>query len=157
MQKAAIFEKVSLEEFQKNAPQAAYEKVLLPCRATSGAAGYDFVTPVDISLAPGAAVTVPTGIRAKIDPGVVLMLFPRSGLGFKFHMHLANTVGVIDSDYYHAPNEGHIMVRIENGHEKPLRLSAGERFCQGVFLPFFITYDDQADAARIGGIGSTGL
>lgn len=146
-----------MDEWIKSMPEDAYTNVQLPRRATSGAAGYDFVTPIDITLGLGEKVTVPTGIRAKIDPGVVLMLFPRSGLGFGYHMRLANTIGVVDGDYYHAENQGHILVRIENGLEKPLMIKAGERFCQGIFLPFFITHDDEALQDRTGGIGSTGL
>ena len=54
----------------------------LPERATKGSAGYDFVTPFDITLSPGQTAKIPTGIRAKMEPGWVLMIFPRSGLGF---------------------------------------------------------------------------
>ena len=100
----------------------------LPRRATAGSAGYDFVCPADVTLAPGEAVTIPTGIRCEMQPGWVLALFPRSGLGFKHQVHLANTVGIIDSDYFHAANEGHIMVRIVNG-PNPLTIARGERFC----------------------------
>jgi len=157
LKRAALFEKVSEARFTSHADSAYYQHVALPLRATKGAAGYDFITPVPINLAPGESITVPTGIRAKIDSGVVLMLYPRSGLGFKYGMRLSNTTGVIDSDYYFADNEGHILVRIKNGGDKPLRLNPGERFCQGVFMPFFITYDDEADKARSGGFGSTGL
>lgn len=157
MKKAALFEKVSEAQFISHADEAAYGHIVLPCRATKGAAGYDFVTPIPICLAPGESITVPTGIRAKIDAGVVLMLYPRSGLGFKYSMRLSNTTGVIDSDYYFADNEGHILVRIENGSGKTLILNPGDRFCQGVFMPFYITYDDEAEKSRTGGFGSTGL
>ena len=157
MEKAALFERVSKAQFDIDADAAHYDNIVLPRRATKGAAGYDFVTPIPVNLRPHETVTIPTGIRAKIDAGVVLMLYPRSGLGFKYQMRLCNTTGVIDSDYYFAKNEGHILVRVENGGDKPLQLNAGERFCQGVFLPFFITYDDEADAPRTGGFGSTGL
>lgn len=157
MKACADFNKISQHEFMKNASEEAYERITLPKRATNGAAGYDFVTPIPVILAPGESVTIPTGIRVQMDEGVVLMLFPRSGLGFSHHMRLANTTGIIDSDYYHAQNEGHIMVRIINGDERPLALEPGERFCQGVFLPFYITYNDKTDATRQGGIGSTGL
>ncbi len=157
MQKAALFEKVSESQFALDSDSRYYENIALPRRATQGAAGYDFVTPIPVALAPGQTLTIPTGIRAKIDEGVVLMLYPRSGLGFKYQMRLCNTAGVIDSDYYFAENQGHILVRIENGGDKPLKLNPGERFCQGLFIPFFITYNDEADARRTGGIGSTGL
>lgn len=128
----------------------------LPARATAGSAGYDFICPADITLQPGEAVTIPTGIRCEMQPGWVLMLFPRSGLGFKHQVRLANTVGVIDSDYFHAANEGHIMVRIVNGGDHAVSIAKGERFCQGVFLPHGLAEEDEVLADREGGFGSTG-
>ena len=132
------------------------EEIPLPRRATAGSAGYDFVCPAEVTLQPGEAVTIPTGIRCEMQPGWVLMLFPRSGLGFKHQVRLANTVGVIDSDYAHAANEGHIMVRIVCGGDHPVTIARGERFCQGVFLPHGIAEEDAVAADRTGGFGSTG-
>ena len=83
-------------------------------------------------------------------------IFPRSGLGFKHQVRLANTVGVIDSDYFHAANEGHIMVRIVNGGDHAVSIAKGERFCQGVFLPHGLAEEDEVLADREGGFGSTG-
>ena len=128
----------------------------LPRRATAGSAGYDFICPADVTLQPGDAITIATGIRCEMQPGWVLMLFPRSGLGFKHQVHLANTVGVIDSDYFHAANEGHIMVRIVNGGDHKVAIGKGERFCQGVFLPHGLAEEDEVLADREGGFGSTG-
>ena len=162
----AQFSKVSFEQFARSAtdklgitPQEAigvYESIILPKRATSGSAGYDFFTPVKIELAPGESLSVPTGIRARIDEGWVLMLYPRSGLGFKYGMKLANTVGVIDSDYYYSDNEGHIIAKITNtSTDKTITVEAGKGFIQGVFTPFGVTVDDEADGVRNGGFGST--
>ena len=128
----------------------------LPARATAGSAGYDFICPADVTLQPGEAITIPTGIRCEMQPGWVLMIFPRSGLGFKHQVRLANTVGVIDSDYFHAANEGHIMVRIVNGGDHAVSIAKGERFCQGVFLPHGLAEEDEVLADREGGFGSTG-
>lgn len=75
----------------------AYNALKLPVRSTSGSAGYDFTTPADIVLNPGETALIPTGIRALIDDGWVLMMYPRSGLGFKYRMQLDNSVGVIDA------------------------------------------------------------
>ena len=83
------------------------------------------------------------------------MLFPRSGLGIKYQLQLDNTVGVIDSDYYFAENEGHIMTKITNHSNKVLTVEKGQGFVQGVFLPFGITVDDDAQEKRVGGFGST--
>ena len=55
-----------------------YQAIRLPRRATAGSAGYDFFAPFDFTLAPGEEITIPSGIRAKMDPGCVLMIFPRS-------------------------------------------------------------------------------
>ena len=153
----ARFEHVSDAQYATSALPGALpvSDIALPCRATAGSAGYDFICPAEVTLAPGEAITIPTGIRCKMQPGWVLLLFPRSGLGFKYQVHLANTVGVIDSDYFHAANEGHIMVRIVNG-PAPLTLAKGERFCQGVFLPHGLAEENEVLSDRTGGFGSTG-
>ena len=67
-----------------------------------------------------------------------------------------NTVGVIDSDYFGARNEGHIFVKLTNAGDRTLCVGEGEAFAQGVFLPFGLTLDDDADGVRTGGFGSTG-
>ncbi|MDR2634440.1 MAG: deoxyuridine 5'-triphosphate nucleotidohydrolase [Clostridiales bacterium] len=135
----------------------AYDSLKLPVRATGGSAGYDFFTPFAVTLASEESISIPTGIRVKIDPGWALFLFPKSGLGFKYRLQLDNTVGLIDSDYYGAKNEGHIIIKISNLslEKKALELKRGAAFAQGVFLPFGITADDNADGVRLGGFGST--
>lgn len=134
-----------------------YGALKLPSRATAGSAGYDFYTPVDISLKPGESIKVPTGLRAEMSDGWVLLIVPRSSLGFKYKLELNNTVGVIDSDYYYSDNEGHIFIKITNGNTegKTVEIRAGQAFAQGVFVPFGITVDDECSAVRNGGIGST--
>lgn len=161
MQRIAKFEKVSEKQFlsdmQKQGLEADYAKIRLPLRATVGSAGYDFCTPVDFKLEPGQEITIPTGIRAQMQDGWVLVCCPRSGLGFKFRLQLNNTVGIIDSDYYNADNEGHIMARLINDGRsgKTVELKAGQAFMQGLFLPYGITVDDEAGGLRTGGFGST--
>ena len=163
MNKIAQFMKVSKEQFTADFDECfgnasdVYEKILLPTRSTKGSAGYDFKAPFDITLAPNETIKIPTGIRAKIDEGWVLMIYPRSGLGFKFRLQLNNTVGVIDSDYFGSDNEGHIMIKMTNcsNENKTVNVRAGEGFAQGIFMPFGITIDDEADGIRNGGFGST--
>lgn len=128
----------------------------LPCRATAGSAGYDFVTPACVTVPAGGTALIPTGIRCEMDPDWVLLLFPRSSLGFRYGIRLANTAGVIDSDYAHAENEGHIMVKLRNDSDADVTLKAGERFCQGIFLPYGLAEEAQPLAERTGGMGSTG-
>ena len=167
--RVARFEKVSLSRFRDDArksfpaltdaeAEAAYAAIALPRRATEGSSGYDLRTPFAFSLRPGEDIVLPTGLRARIAPGWWLMLMPRSGLGFRLYTRLANTVGNIDSDYYGAENEGHIMVklRLELAGGEPHRFDAGSAICQGVFVPFGITEDDDAAGRRVGGFGSTG-
>lgn len=155
MNRIAKFEKVSFE--QSTLDKETYEKIKLPQRATTGSAGYDFFMPYDLVLEPGQTAKIPTGIRVKIADGWVLCLFPRSGLGFKYRLQLNNTVGIIDADYYGSDNEGHIFAKITNdsNEQKTLTLKQGEGFIQGIFMPFGITEDDEVDAIRNGGFGST--
>lgn len=134
-----------------------YESIKLPERSTSGSAGYDFVSPLSFSLEAGEDIKIPTGIKVWIEkPDWVLMLFPRSGLGFKYYTALANTVGIVDQDYIYSDNEGHIFVKLRNEGSKTLAIAAGDKIVQGVFLKFGITSDDNVTTTRNGGFGSTG-
>jgi dUTP pyrophosphatase len=134
----------------------ALSEIPLPSRATAGSAGYDFVSPAEVTVPAGGSALIPTGIRAEMENGWVLMLFPRSSLGFRYGLRLSNTVGVIDSDYAFAENEGHIMVKLSNPLDRPVAISRGERFCQGVFLPYGTAEEEGHFTERTGGFGSTG-
>ena len=165
MKRIAKFEKVSFEQFQSGFDgefsleeiKAMYNELQLPKRATVGSAGYDFFAPFDITLEPGQTVKIPTGIRAKMEDGWVLKLYPRSGLGFKFRLQLNNTVGIIDSDYYYSSNEGHIFAKITNdsNENRVVSIKKNTGFIQGIFLEYGITYDDEVAEIRDGGFGST--
>lgn len=166
MKRIAKFEKVSQDQFNLGWMDAfdtgigiydAFEKVKLPKRATSGSAGYDFYALKDVEIAPGQSIKMATGVRVKIEDGWVLKIYPRSGLGFKYRLQLANTVGIIDSDYYYSDNEGHIFIKITNDSRegKTLVIREGEAFAQGVFVEYGITVDDDATEVRNGGFGST--
>lgn len=163
MKKVARFEKVSKSQFEEawldsfGVNESVYDEIKLPKRATKGSAGYDFFSPLDFSLCPGESIKIPTGIRAYIEDGWVLKIYPRSGLGFKFRLQLNNTVGIIDSDYYNSDNEGHIFIKITNDSKesKTVSIKKGEAFAQGIFLEYGITFDDDTDEIRNGGLGST--
>lgn len=180
MNKVAKFEKVSYEQFKKDCykefctkgnlelPDGVFEECIeefyknikLPKRSTTGSAGYDFFLPFNISLRPNESITIPTGIRCKIEDGWVLKMYPRSGHGFKYGIHLANSVGIIDADYFDANNEGHIQIKLVNDSVlaesiECIYLDNNTAFCQGIFLPFGITMDDEVEAKRVGGFGST--
>lgn len=168
MKRIAKFHKVSYEQFkegfldcfegmQENDAQAAYDALQLPKRATKGSAGYDFYTPVAITLKPQETIKIPTGIRAEMEWNWVLQLYPRSGLGFKYRLQLNNTVGIIDSDYFYSDNEGHIFAKITNDSKegKVVELKANEGFMQGIFMEFGLVEDDDVEETRNGGFGST--
>ena len=171
MQQIAKFEKVSFEQFKKDfiensdkdfkdaEIQEIYDSIKLPKRATTGSAGYDLFTPAGFSLKPNEMIKIVTGLRVSIEEGWVLTVFPRSGLGFKYRLQLNNTIGVIDSDYYNAENEGHIMVKLTNDTKegKIVVLEQNTAFAQGIFLQFGITKDDETVQKRVGGFGSTGM
>lgn len=174
MNEIAEFKKVSFYQFKKDIQQAfpsdpylndesqlrkIYDDIILPTRSSSGSAGYDVRSPINVGIGAGETVIIPTGLRCKINDGWFLMMVPRSGLGFKFRLQLDNTVGVIDSDYYNADNEGHIMAKITNdSHEhKMLNIYKGDRFIQGIFVPFGVVLDDNAKGVRTGGFGSSGM
>lgn len=168
MNRIAKFYKVSFEQFKNdflglfpNSDEKdivdIYENIILPSRATTGSAGYDFHSPVSFTLKPNETINIPTGVRVRMENGWVLALFPRSGLGFKYRLQLNNTVGIIDSDYYGSKNEGHMFIKITNAsnEDKTVCVKAGDGFAQGIFLPFGITEDDNCDEIRNGGFGST--
>ena len=145
-------------DYESEIVKNTYEKIVLPKRTTSGSAGYDFVCPFDIKLNPVESIKIPTGIRCRIDDGWVLKLYPRSSFGFKYRMQLDNTVGIIDSDYFDSDNEGHILLKITNDSKRGeiLNIKSGDRFVQGIFLPYGIAKGDDANTTRNGGFGSTG-
>ena len=156
----ARFGHVSETQYEKDAAGFARRvpvgEIPLPRRATAGSAGYDFVCPVEVTLRPGDTAVIPTGIRVWMEPGWVLLNCPRSSLGRKHGLRLANTIGVIDSDYVHADNQGHILVMLVNGGDHAVTLRPGERFCQGIFVPFGLAEEEAVTGGRTGGFGSTG-
>ena len=155
MRTAAKFEKVSFETFSANGTRDTYDGIKLPKRATAKSAGYDFFAPTKLTVAPNETVTVATGIRALMPDSWCLMIFPRSGLGFKYKLRLNNTVGIIDADYADSDNEGHIFIRMTNESDKQLEIEQGSAFAQGIFVQYLLTEDDDTTATRNGGLGST--
>ena len=144
------FEFVSYADFEN-------KTLIKPKRATKGSAGYDFFSPVDKEILPGKNFVVITDIKVSLEEDEVLQIYPRSSYGYNRGMTLANTVGIIDSDYFYSDNEGHIFAKITNDSKdgKTLTVEAGQGFMQGIFVPFGITEDDNVTAVRNGGFGST--
>ena len=156
----AKFSHVSEEQYRRDLGDQRgalpLQEIPLPKRSTRGSAGYDFVSPVETEIPAGGRAVIPTGLRCEMEPGWVLMLFPRSGMGFKYQTRLSNTVGIIDSDYAFAENEGHILVSLRNPLDQELVIKRGTRFCQGLFLPYGQAEEDEDFQERTGGFGSTG-
>ena len=168
----AKFEKVSFEQFRKDwidtfrdnpiveidetSIRHIYDSIKLPKRGTKWSAGYDFYSPLKFHLGPGEDIKIPTGLRCQMNSEYFLMIVPRSGLGFKFYSRLANTCGIVDADYFYANNEGHMFAKIRNeSTDKSLFVESGDAVCQGIFLKYGITDDDDAKELRRGGFGST--
>lgn len=156
------FEKISEKQFEKDNVDiwCEYEDIKLPKRSTELSAGYDFFSPWKFTLNPGESILIPTGIKFDCDDDKWLMIVPRSGQGFKYGIRLANSIGVIDADYYdNTQNEGHIWVKLDypisSINNKPWTVEKCEAFCQGIIVPYYKTDDDSSKEIRKGGFGST--
>lgn len=136
-----------------------YDELKLPKRATLHSAGYDVFSPVGFVLEPGESVNVPTGFKAYMLEDEKLVFHPRSGLGFKYFVRLANTTGIGDSDYYNnSGNEGHYWVKIRNEGDDQVVIECGTAIAQCMFEKYLLADGDNFDngETRIGGFGSTG-
>lgn len=140
------------------------DMVPLPRASTTNSAGYDFFALHDVKI-PSFKNTknckptrINLGVKAYMQPGEVLLLFNRSSNPTKFNLVQANSVGVIDADYYNNPdNEGEIAIEFYNMGENPIHIRKGQKICQGMFTSYLRTDDDnRLDATREGGLGSTG-
>ena len=132
----------------------------LPIRKTKFSAGYDIEAAEDTvipSFKKGMNPTlVKTGLKAYMQDDEVLYLYNRSSNPKKKGLVLANSVGVIDKDYYGNPdNDGHFMFAFYNMKEEDITIKKGEAIGQAIFQKYLVTDDDQATGERIGGFGST--
>ena len=100
---------------------------------------------------------VSTGMKCKLDRGTYLELSVRSSTPLKHWIILANSVGIIDADYYNNPdNEGEIFLQLINLSPFDIKLKKGEAIGQGIIKSYGVTEDDIASGQRMGGFGSTG-
>jgi dUTP pyrophosphatase len=131
--------------------------ISLPKRGTKYSAGYDIESCEDVVINPKEVVVVKTGVKAYMKDDEVLQIYPRSSLGFKKHLMLANTVGIIDSDYFeNEKNDGHIMIGLYNYGNEVQTISKHERIAQGIFSKYLVCEDEEEiNTIRKGGIGST--
>lgn len=140
--------------FKKLRPNA-----IIPKSATAQSAGLDLHACIEqpITIPVGSSVTIPCGVGCCPERAdVVMLIFIRSSLGRKYGLTLANSVGVIDSDY-----RGEILVPIINHGQEPYTIQPGERFAQMVITPLIFPLVEEADELPasergLGGFGSTG-
>ena len=148
----ARFFEVVKDEHRKNEGE-----IKLPTRATAHSAGYDFYSPVDIIIQPNEMAMIWTDIKAHMYYDNALLILPRSSMG-KHRIMLANTLGLIDNDYYsNSANDGNIGFNLLNMGDKPYEIKKGDRIGQGVFTKFGTVKDDETTATRQGGFGSTNV
>jgi len=131
--------------------------VKLPKKSTRHSVGYDFYSNQDFILDPGDTKIFWTDIKVKLKPNEFLMIVPRSSIGIHKHLMLANTVGIIDPDYYdNVDNGGNIGIAMYNYGKSQVTVHEGERIAQGIILEFVDDRNNVENVKRSGGIGSTG-
>lgn len=136
------------------------KNINLPERKTKYAAGYDFEAAEDIvvpSFKKGMNPTlISTGVKAYMQDDEMLCIYNRSSNPKKKGLILANSVGIIDKDYYgNQDNDGHIMFAFYNIKDENILIKKGECIGQGIFQKYLLTDDDEASGDRTGGFGST--
>ena len=134
--------------------------VNIPIRKTKYSAGYDIEAVEDTiipSFKKGAKPTlVKTGLKAYMQDDEVLILANRSSNPGKKGLILANSIGVVDKDYYgNIDNDGHIMFAFYNIKDEDIEIKKGDAIGQGIFQKYLVTDDDNAEGERISGFGST--
>ena len=132
----------------------------LPVRKTKFSAGYD-VEAAEDTIIPAfkremKPTLVKTGIKSYMQDDEVLMLYNRSSNPKKKGLILANSVGVVDKDYYGNPdNDGHIMFAFYNIKDEDVEIKKGDCIGQAIFQKYLVADDDSAEGQRTGGFGST--
>jgi dUTP pyrophosphatase len=132
-------------------------RAVIPSRATDGAAGFD-ITAIDYAATwdDRCEATFRTGLAFDIPDGYVMLVFSRSGHGFKENTRLANCVGVVDSDY-----TGELFVKLTRDDQRMVTAKPGDRVAQAVFLKLpeveLVETDELKQTERGDkGLGSTG-
>ena len=136
------------------------KNINLPIRKTKYSAGYDIESAEDVvvpSFKKGTNPTlIKTGLKAYMQDDEMLLLYNRSSNPKKKGLILANSVGVVDKDYYgNSDNDGHIMFAFYNIKEEDIEIKKGEVIGQGIFQKYLVTDNDSAEGERMGGFGST--
>jgi len=134
------------------------DKAILPTYGTEFSAGADLYACLEepVTVMPGEAYLVHTGLAMEIPAGYAGLIFARSGLAVKQGLAPSNKVGVIDADY-----RGEIMVSLYNHSKEMRQISPGERIAQIVITPFLAAQWEEVQELQetqrgAGGFGSTG-
>ena len=133
----------------------------LPERKTKYSAGYDVESAEDViipSFKKGMKPTlVKTGLKAYCPPDEFFLLCNRSSGPAKKGLVMANSVGIVDCDYYgNEDNDGHIMFAFYNIKDEDIEIKKGDAIGQLIFMKYLTADNDNAQGERKGGFGSTG-
>lgn len=133
------------------------DSAVIPSYATPGSGCFDLHSTETAMVYPGKAHIFGTGLSFEVPSNHTLIVFSRSGHGFKHHIRLSNCVGIVDSDY-----RGEVRISTHNDGEQPFVINAGDRIAQAAILPFkqqtFEVVKELTPTKRsTGGFGSTGV
>ncbi len=130
----------------------------LPAYQSEDAAGMDLHAAVTapVTLAPGAAASIPCGFAMAVPPGYEAQVRPRSGLAARSGISIVNTPGTIDPDY-----RGEVQVLLINHGAAPFEVTRGMRIAQMLVVPVpRVRWKEVAElpptARGAGGFGHTG-
>lgn len=140
-------------QFVKTSPTAK-----APTYGTEGAGAFDFYSSVSMMVPPRGVAKIPLGVKVAIPPGYMMLIIPRSSIGAKTPLRLANSIGLIDCDY-----RGEVMALYENKADAigSRTIAEGDRIAQGFLIPkvpVTFTEVDKLEETKRGedGFGSTG-
>lgn len=136
------------------------KNINIPVRKTSLSAGYDIESAEDIVIPSFRIGTKPTliktGLKCYMENDEYLMLVNRSSNPVKRGLVLANSVGIIDADYYNNPdNDGHLMYAFYNYSKEDITIKKGDIIGQAIFMKYLLVDNDSSNGERKGGFGST--
>ena len=136
------------------------KNINIPVRKTSLSAGYDIESAEDIVIPSFNIGTKPTliktGLKCYMENDEYLMLVNRSSNPVKRGLVLANSVGIIDADYYNnSDNDGHLMYAFYNYSKEDITIKKGDTIGQAIFMKYLLVDNDFSNDERKGGFGST--
>ena len=155
-----------IEVVRDKARHHPMEEIKMPVRATGRSAAYDFFSPEECVLHPGAKHMFFTDLKVRLESDIRLgerrlmeefILSPRSSAGIKLNLMLSNTIGLVDPDYFGCKdNDGNIGISVFNYGAETVTIKKGDRFAQGIVVLSVVDEGDEPEAERTGGMGSTG-